>query len=241
MGPLQLGVARGESTLEPGRHRQIRDEARVHVAGWNRRGGELHECQRVALCLGQDPATQSHAEVRRTSVEERGCLFVVEGPELEHRERERTQGRFVAVPHRDDERDTILAETTYDESKSLGSGLVEPLRVVDDGKHRSIVRGHRQQLQDCERDQVRIRSEPLAHAERGEQGVALPGWELARSMEQGSHQLVKSGEGQPGLRLDPGEREVLEAHVLHLRLEGLQDERLADPGRALDQKTAAPT
>jgi hypothetical protein len=66
--------------------------------------------------------------------------------------------RIDRLPRREDDRDPLGEQAARDEREHTGRRAVEPLRVVDDAEQRLLLRRLRQQVQNGEPDEERIRS-----------------------------------------------------------------------------------
>ena len=163
------------------------------------------------MSLAEYPGPEARCQTWRALVEQRRRGRVVERSEYEFGKVECVQGGRVAVARGHDDRDGVFPEPTHDEREGLGRRCVQPVRVVDHDEDRCFGSADGEQLERGQGDEVGIRSGRLAHAERGEQRLALPAGQDTRPVEDRTEELMEPGERQSGLRLDARGREDLEA------------------------------
>ena len=121
--------------------------------------------------LDDDPLQHALVEPRRQDrVEQRPRIPMAERLDVKLGE---AGERVDRLPRREDHRDLLGQEAAGDERKHARGCTVEPLRVVDDAEERLLLGGLRQQVEDREPDEERIRRPSGAQPERDLEGVAL--------------------------------------------------------------------
>ena len=122
------------------------------------RTGQLEQRERIPARLRHDAVAQPRVgRTRHDRIEENRRIAVVESAEPEL-----GQAGPVAVVGciacRDDEQDRLGQQAAGDEGNRLHRGAVEPLRVVHDAQHRTLVRDRGEELQHCQSHEVPIRA-----------------------------------------------------------------------------------
>ena len=211
------------------RHRvrtgEATDEARRRDAA-----RELEERQRVAAALRDDPIEDALVErPKRRRCEQLTCLRLRESGDPKLPQAGEPVGR-AHVPHREDHEHALRLEAPGDEREDLGRGVVEPLRIVDQGDERLRLRTVRQQAQHREADEETIGWRPCGEAERSSERVALRRRQPLESLEQRQAELMEGREGQLHLRLDADGPDHPALLATGCRV--LEERRLADSGLA---------
>ena len=102
------------------------------------------------------------------------------------------------------ERDTLGKQAARDETEELGGGMVEPLRVVDDGDERLLLGDLGEQCQCGKSDQEAVGRGAGAQPEHRRERVALRHGQSLELIEHGYAELMEAGVGKLHLRLDAG-------------------------------------
>ena len=138
--------------------------------------------------------------------------------------------RVAELARREDEHDPLGQEAASHEREHSRRGAVEPLRVVDDAQERLLLGGLRQQVEDREPDEERVRRPSGAEPERDLERLALRIGQALHELEARRAQLLQRREGELHLSLDPdraGDAEVRRRLDRVLEQRGLADARLA--------------
>jgi hypothetical protein len=125
---------------------------------------------------------------RQGGRQQRVGVAMPQGPDVKLGEaRERDGRRLACCEH---ERDLLCEQAAGHEGKRARRRIVEPLRVVDETGERPVLGGLRQQAEDRQPDEQRIRSLPGAESERDGKGVALRVREPLSELQDGCAQLL---------------------------------------------------
>ena len=111
--------------------------------------------------------------------------------------------RVAQLASREHERDLLRQQAAGHERQRARRRTIEPLRVIDDTQERPLLRSLRQQAEDRQSDQERIRRRPVTQPERDAERVALGIRQTLRSVEDRGAQLLKRRERELHLPLDP--------------------------------------
>ena len=110
--------------------------------------------------FGDDPLQHALVEPRRKDrLEQRPRISTAERLDVKLGE---AGERVNRLPRREDDRDLLGQEAAGDERKHPRGCTVEPLRVVDDTEEWLLLGGLRQQVEDGEPDEERVRRPPGA-------------------------------------------------------------------------------
>ncbi len=120
----------------------------------------------------------------------------------------------LGIPYGEDHRDGLGEQSPGHEPQCLQGHLVEPLGVVDQDEHGSVLRRPGEQGQHGQSDQEAVRKVSGGRPERHAQCVALWGGQFVDLGEERCAQLVEARVGQLHVRFDalgPGDRHVRRA------------------------------
>ncbi|GAA1225320.1 hypothetical protein GCM10009665_14600 [Kitasatospora nipponensis] len=213
------GVAEARETggvdlLDPPGHRDaVRTEQVLRCAfagSGGEVGGQLQQGQWVAAGLVQHQPAEPPAQLRVVAVQQAPGVRVRERADRRLRQPRGVEPRGDVAADRHEEFDSRAAgEPAADEPADVGAGVVQPLAVVDDEQQRPLLSRRAQQVEDDDaevHDRRRPAGRPTEHGvERQAGGAGRPSVpELPAVREQRVEELVQTGVGQPGLRLDPG-------------------------------------
>ena len=151
----------------------------------------------------------------------------------------RIERRFLALAKPHHHRERIGVEAAGDEGERIGRWAVEPLDVVGDNQDRRADGRVRQQRERCEGDEERVLGRSLDEAERHAERRVLWLRQRLESAQDGSKQLVETGERQVCLGPDAGRLEDSHTPGPGQHDGPFQERRLADPRIAADQQRSA--
>ena len=217
-----------EALLDARGERQRRGQAepagelRRRQAAW-----QLQEGERISVRLDDDPLQHTLVEARRQDrVQQRPRISTAERLDVKLRE---AGERLDRLPRREDHRDLLGQKAAGHERQHTRRRTVEPLRIVDDTEERLLVGRLRQQVEDREPDEERIRRPARAQPERNFQGVALGIRQALHEVETRRAQLVERRERKFHLPLDSdraGDPEARSRFDRIVEQRGLTDARL---------------
>jgi hypothetical protein len=169
-------------------------------------------------------------------------------PESGHHELREPRELVVVAGLADGEhqRHRLRQETARDERERLRGHAIEPLRIVDETDHRSLLGCVGEQAEHRQSDQEPVRCVAVGHAERRPQRVALQARQSLQPVEQWGAELMQTGERQLHLGLHAGHagdttsgravtQVVQERGLAHARL-AAQDQDPALPGAHVFQE-----
>lgn len=112
---------------------------------------------------------------------------------------------YGGVARRQEQGDRLAFEASGHEGQDVEGAQVQPVRVVDHQKERAVLRGVGEQGERAERGQQGVGDRPRAvvESEHAEQRGPLACGQPLGQVEEGSQQLVQSGEGEARLPLAP--------------------------------------
>jgi len=117
---------------------------------------QLHQRQRIAAGLGDQPVADTIIESARDDRRQQGARIVILKPP-ERQLRQICQFAFVArLPNRQHDRDRFRQQPPGDEPENLRRGGVEPLRVVDEAQQRPLAGNLGEQGQRSQGDQKAV-------------------------------------------------------------------------------------
>ena len=190
------------------------------------------ERERVAVRLGHDAVAHPFVEGDVEDGAEQRLRVTFTETSHEHL-RELGEARGV-VADREHEGDVVRQQPPGDERERVRGGAIEPLRVVDDAQHGSLLGRVRQQVQDREPDEQSIGWSARRRPEGGAHRVALRFGERVEAIEQRCDQLVERRERELHLGLDARGAEHVEAR--RRALEVAEQRALADPRITADHE-----
>ena len=197
----------------------------------------LQQGQRIALGPGDEPVDHRRRCARRQEGGggRRG--------QATHTEDGQALGELVRdVPRSggEEEHDGVCSQPACREGDG-GRGLgVQPLQVVDEHHHGAAFCGRREQGEGCGSQQEPVGRGGVARPrECGAQGGGLRLRNVVHQVADRVQQAEEAGVRQSGLRLDPTRAEA--GDLARPRAGRLEQRRLADPGRALDDQRPAAT
>ena len=196
---------------------------------------QLDDRERIAACLDDDPLQHALVEPRRQDrVQQRAGVPMAQRLDVKLRPATERPDR---LSRREDHRDPLGQEAAGDEREHARRRVVEPLRVVDDTQEGLVLGRLRQQVENRQPDQERIRRPPGVQPECNFEGGALRIRQALQNAEALRAQLMEGGERELHLGFDAdgaGHPEV------RAGLDGvLEQRRLADARLAVDRKHAA--
>jgi hypothetical protein len=123
-------------------------------------------------------------------------------------QREATEGpeRVVDLAGGEHERDPLRQQAASDERKGPRRRMIQPMRVINNSQQRPLLSRLRQQAEDRQSDQERIRRGPRNESERDAKRLALRLRlrQTVQKLEERRTQLLNRCEREFHLRLDPG-------------------------------------
>jgi len=186
----ELGDPAAEALLDPIPHRQRRQSEATRQLRRRPTTRPLHERERVAACLGHDPIPHPIVDPGVQHPAQQAPGVVVPEPLHDQLREPEVDG---GVTGREHQPDRFRQQPPGDEPEHLHRLPVEPLRVVDDAQQRAVVGHHRQQRQDRQPDQQRIRRAPRHQPEGARQRVPLRPRQVVDPIEHRQAQLVQRG------------------------------------------------
>ena len=217
LDPARQQGAVGQS--EPSRQLARRQAAR-----------QLQQRERVAPRLGQNPVADPRVQWPADSRRQHRARVVVAEPVDEELRQAGELVRVAWLADGEHHGDPLGQQSPRDERQCLPGGSVEPLRIVDHARERTLLGRVGQQAQDRERDQEAIRRPALLEPERLPQRRALRARKVAQPVEHRAAELMQARERQLHLGLHAGGANDAPARcLLHdvLQQRGLADPRLA--------------
>ena len=148
-----------------------------------------------------DPAVERRADSRP---QQRSSVGLAE-PGQSHlgQADQRVSGTLAGVSYREDQHQPLCRHPPRHERKNLRGRLVEPLRVVDDAEHRTLLC---EEVQDGQPDQEPVRRGATSVAQCHAEGVLLRVWQRSDAVEQWCAELMQAGECELRLRLHADRR-----------------------------------
>ena len=246
----QLSYALEEEALEVAREGQPVGQ-RVAAGELRGRQGrrELEQGEGIAVRLRDEDVAHRRSDSAVTPApDQRRGRVAVERPELERLEIARLEAVLPMPPSGEHHRDALGVQPPGDEEQGVRRRRVQPLRVVHEAQHRSLLREFGQEGEARDGDEEPVLTTSLGQPERSPERHRLRPREAIEQRQPGTDQLVQAGERQLGLRLDAARREhvhpggalarVLEQRRLAETRVTAQDERAAPGGaRRLEQRT----
>src|SRR5712691_310567 len=221
--------ASGEALLDTGG--QGHQQGQTKPAGELRRrqpSRQLEHSERVPARLDDDPL--QHTLIQRTrqdGLQQSTRITMPQGVDVELWQ---TGKRVARISCREHERELLRQETASHERKHLCRSTIQPLRIVNDGKEQLLLRRLRQQAEDRQSDQERIRSRPAAEPERDAKRVTLGLRQVHHEVKNREAQLLGSRVRELHLRLDPerpGDPKLSSRPDRILKQRGLANPRLS--------------
>ena len=157
--------------------------------------------------LGDDPI-QHVAHPGERAGRTRAAPARRDGPAARH-EAPATRERVARLAGRENDRDPLGQQAAGDERERARRRAVEPLRVVDDAQERLLLDSLRQQAEDGQPDQERVRSRSGAEPEGYVERIALGIRQTLRWSRIGEHSCWSAANGSsispstPTVRSDP--------------------------------------
>ena len=167
---------------------------------------ELEQGQRMAAYLCENPAADVLVErTRDNRRQQRPSRLLIQPAQPEFGQTRQVIRRGASCGRRTDREHQpyrLRQQAAPDESKDLGRGLVEPLRVVHDAQHQLLLRGLRHEAEHREGDQESVGAITGGKPERDAEPATLRLGQRPEPAEHRRTQLMQPGEGQLHLRLD---------------------------------------
>ena len=145
--------------------------------------------------------------------------------------------RLAHLPRGEHDRDPLDREPASREPEGLGRRAIEPVGVVDHAEEAALPGGLRQQSENRERHEKRIRRRPRTQPESDIERVALRTRQALTECKDRRAELLNRSERKLHLALDPGAADDSQRRGLLDRV--VQQRRLADAGLAMDDEGAA--
>jgi predicted ester cyclase len=224
-----------EALLDPGvhgrgrRHAEAARELRRRQAAW-----QLHQGQGIAACF--DDESLEHLVIQcggQDGLEERTGVAMTEWLDMNLGQ---SPERLADLPRREQERDPLDREPASRESEGLGRRAIEPMGVVDHAQETAFAGGLRQQAENRERHEKRVRRRSRAQPERDVERVALRTRQAVTERKDRRTQLLNRRERELHLALDSGAPD--DSHGRRLVDRVVEQRRLADAGLAMDDEGA---
>ena len=163
---------------------------------------QLHQRQRVAPCLGDDPVPHTLVEPTRDHRVQQGAGIGVAQARDHKLRKPRQLLVFAGLTHREHHGDRFRQEAARDERKRLRRGPVEPLCIIDQADERPLLGRLGQQSERRQTDQEAVRRLPGAQAECRAQRVALRPGQARQAAQHRRAELMQAGERDLHLGLD---------------------------------------
>ena len=170
----QPGQASREALLDARgqRHRGGQPEPARELDG-RQPAGQLQQGERVAVRLQNDPI--QHVLIQASGQNGLEQCSRVTMPQRLNTQIRQPRERVSHLTGREHERDVLGKQAAGDECERARRRAIEPLRVIDDTQQGSLLRGLREQAEDGQPDQERIRrrsgTQPEGYAERIALGI----------------------------------------------------------------------
>jgi hypothetical protein len=164
---------------------------------------------------------------RQDRLQERPRLDPPEGIDLELRQ---AGEQLAGLPRREEQRDLLRREAPGHERERLRRGVIQPLRIVDDGEERALVGRRRHQGVHREADQGAARHAPAGEPEGDAEGLALGLGQAPRQLQERGAELLDRCERELRLPFDPGDAgdpELARGRGRVVEQGGLADSRFA--------------
>ncbi len=134
---------------------------------------KLDEREGVALGFVHQLFASWNGERREALPQQPMCCIVIEAMDVELAESALPQGAVAAVANRDQHYDCIGLDTSSDKGEGVRGRLVQPVRILDDEKNRSLGRGLAEKAQHSERNHERLVCRTVSQPERAVKGRTM--------------------------------------------------------------------
>src|SRR4051794_14007528 len=190
-----------EALLDPVGEREQAGQPESARELWGRQASrQLQECKWIAVRLDHDALQHALVEARRQDrVEQRSRIAVAERLDAELGE---ARERVDRLPSREDDHDLLRQQATRHEREHARRGAVEPLRIIDETEKRLLFSHLRQQVEDREPDEKRIRRPSRAQAKRNFHRLSLRIRQVLDEIEARRAQLLERREREFHLPFD---------------------------------------
>jgi hypothetical protein len=172
-----------EALLDTRRQRHVRGQPEAARELRRRQAArQLEQRERIPARLVDDPV--KHALVQRgrqDGLQERPRVPVSQRLDAELW---KARERAAQLARREHERDLLRQQAPGDERECACRPSIEPLRVVDDGQQRPVFGNLRQQPQDRQPHEERVRRRSRIHAEGDAESIALRLWQSLLQLEE---------------------------------------------------------
>ena len=205
--------------------------------GRRQAAGQLHQRERIAARLGDDPVPDPLVEYsRQRRGKQRARIAVCDPFDDQLRQTGELTG-VVGLADGEHHRDPLGEQAPCHERQRLRGRAIEPLRVVDEAHQRTRLGRIGQQTQCRQGDQEVVRGPAFLQAERHPQSISLGARDPVEAVEDRRAQLVQTSERKLHLGLHPcRSRDTTPGRLLG---DGVQQHRLADPWLAAQHQDPA--
>ena len=205
----QSGVPGGDDGTEPvSRGQRLGGPAAAGSGIVGDHLGQLDQRHGITFCLSEHLRPGPPPRRPRLPVQQPAGVCGRQRLQMQFRESPVEAGGRGRPPGADKQHDPLGVQAAAGEGQGVNRAAVQPLGVVGDHEDRRTFRNVRQQGENGDRDEERVRSNGVrGKAERPEQGLCLPAWKVGGTGQHRPQELMQPGEREFRLRFPAGDRQ----------------------------------